>query len=292
MIHSMTGYGRSEVEKEGFKIIFEVKSVNHRYNDIVIKSPRKLAVYEDLIKSKLKEKLQRGRIEVFINIDETRSGEYNITPNFNVIDQYYKAYKEISERFSINDNINMSLLTRNPDALVIEYKEVEEELVKSVLTEAVENAIDSLVKMREVEGEKLKTDIQDRVTVLKNMISSVEEKSPLIVEEYKQKLNERISQLLGTSPVDEQKLAQEVAYFADRTNVTEEIVRLASHFDQVNIVLEEGGSIGRKLDFLVQEMNREVNTIGSKSPDVGISNLVIEIKSEMEKIREQIQNIE
>jgi uncharacterized protein (TIGR00255 family) len=288
----MTGYGRGEMEENGFKVVVEVKSVNHRYNDIIIKLPRKLGPFEESVKASVKGKVLRGRVEVFVNVDEVKSDDYRVTPNFNVLDQYYRAYGDIAERYGISDSVTVSMLTRNSDSLVVEYKELDDETVERVLGGALELALESLTGMRRSEGDKLVVDIIERVEVMKGYLDRIGEYTPQMVSLYKQKLEERIKGLLEEVEIDMQKLAQEVAYFADRTNVAEEIVRLGSHFEQLADIVRTGGPVGRKLDFLVQEMNREVNTIGSKSPDFDMSNIVIDMKSELEKIREQIQNIE
>lgn len=293
MIRSMTGYGRGESEEKGLKITVEIKSVNHRYNDIIVKLPRKLGAYEDTVKNFIKERISRGRIEVYVNVDEVKSDDYRVTPNFNVLDQYHAAYKAVAERFGLRDDISVNLLVKNSDTLLVEYKELEEETVQTVLTTAVNLALDSLMGMREHEGQKLTEDVIERIEIMKTQLVQVEAQVPRMVEAYKTKFEDRIKMLLaGTVELDETRLVQEVAIYADKTNITEETVRLRCHFDQLAGILKDGGAVGRKLDFLVQEMNREVNTIGSKSPDFDISNCVIEMKSEIEKIREQIQNIE
>lgn len=293
MIRSMTGYGRGDSEAQGLKITVEIKSVNHRYNDIIIKLPRKLNAYEESVKQSIKENVSRGRVEVYINVDEVKTDDYRVTPNLSVLDQYHAAYKEIIARYGLKEEISLSNLVRNQDALIVDYKELEEVVVQEVLGSAVKEALASLTDMRVKEGGKLAEDIIARIDIMAERLESVKEQIPRMVDAYRTKLEERVRTLLQDSiNLEENRLIQETAIFADKTNITEEIVRLTCHFEQLKDIMKDGGAIGRKLDFLVQEMNREVNTIGSKSPDFDISNQVIDMKSEIEKIREQIQNIE
>lgn len=292
MVFSMTGYGRSEKESELQKVLIEMKAVNHRYCDIVLKIPKKMAMFEERIKKMVKAQVNRGRVEIFMSFEEQRGEDFVVSPNFAVLDQYQSALNEIKERFGINRDFDLNLLTRFQDAFSIEYKEIDEEAIWSLIESAVSEALTSLTSMRKLEGEKLFDDINSRIDTIKSIIKKLEVRAPEIVVSHKAKMKDRISEILGDIELDEMKLAQEVAYFADKTNITEELVRLDSHLDQLASIFKEDQSIGRKLDFLLQEINREINTIGSKSPDIDISNYVIELKSEFEKIREQIQNIE
>jgi len=293
MILSMTGYGRGEFENENYKITAEMKTVNHRYCDIIIKMPKKLIALEERMKSLIKEKINRGRVEVYINYEEIIKNDYNIEPNFAVLDQYHSALSSIKDKYDVKETISLGLLSKFPDALEITYEETDQEAVWIVMQESLNRALDSVSDMREIEGGKLKTDVINRVESIKTMLGSIEALVPDIVQNHKNKMTERIHELLdGEVEVDEDRIIHEVAVYADKTSIAEEVTRLYSHFDQLNHFMEKGGSVGRKLDFLVQELNREVNTIGSKSPDIDISNYVIEMKSEVEKIREQIQNIE
>ncbi len=293
MINSMTGYGRSEQESTLQKVVVEMKAVNHRYCDVVIKMPKKLTMFEERIKKLIKNEVKRGRVEMYMLFEEQKGEDFIVTPNYAVLDQYAKALGQIKEKYGIQRDFDLNLLTRSQDAFSVEYKEVDEEAVWSVIESAVKDSLESLVEMRKVEGAKLYEDIVNRVNAVKDIIIQLELRAPEIVELHKTKMRERIKDLLEESiEIDEIRLAQEVAYFSDKTNVTEELVRLDSHLEQLKNIFSEPNSIGRKLDFLLQEINREINTIGSKSPDVDISNHVIEMKSEFEKIREQIQNIE
>jgi uncharacterized protein (TIGR00255 family) len=289
----MTGFGRGESENKQYKIVIEIKSVNHRYNDIIIKMPKKLNVLEEKMKAKIKNYVNRGRVEVFVNFEESEAENFVITPNYTVLDQYVSALEAIKDKYTVVDDMGVSLLARYPDALKVEFQEADEELIWTLMESALTGALENLKTMRQVEGVKLKEDTISRVNVIRGIVKEIEKLAPDIVATHKEKMLERIKDLLdGTIEVDEQRIAMEIAVFSDKTNITEEIVRLESHFEQLVNILDESKPVGRKLDFLIQEMNREVNTIGSKSPDIDISNYVVDMKSEIEKIREQIQNIE
>lgn len=292
MIRSMTGYGRGNYETDKFKLEIEIKSVNNRYSDFILKMPKKFLRFEDHIKGVLKGKINRGRIEVYFNYEEITSDNFTVIPNFEVLDKYYDAYKQISERYDINREISLSLLLKNDEALRVEFEEIDEDEILEVLNGALISALDSLIQMREREGKKLVEDILYRIDKVCKIVLEIEKMSPLILETHREKMKERIESVLEDGQLEESRLMQEVAIYADKTNITEEIVRLRSHFDQFKLILNSGGDVGRKLDFLVQELNREVNTIGSKSPDIDISNYVVDMKSEIEKIREQVQNLE
>jgi uncharacterized protein (TIGR00255 family) len=294
MTYSMTGYGRGEASSDRIKIVVEIKSVNHRYSEIVAKMPKKMNPFEERVKSMIKDQVQRGRIELYVNYEEQVGADYSILPNDAVLDQYYAALKHLKDRYALRDDVTLSLMSRHPEAFRVEYVEVDGEAIWSVLEKATAASIAQMVEMRKTEGAKLVVDILERIGQMKSRLEKIESQSPQIVEAYRQKMRDRLTDLLGDMgiQIDEARIAHEIAIFADKTNVTEEIVRLKSHFDQIADIIDQGGAAGRKLDFLVQEMNREVNTIGSKSPDFEISNDVIELKSELEKIREQIQNIE
>ncbi len=293
MIFSMTGFGRGEAEGEQHKFTVEIKSVNHRYNDIIVRMPKKLTSLEERIKKQVKEQVNRGRVEIYISLEETKNEDFSIKPNYEILDQYYGALTEVKEKYDLTDDVKLSLLAKYPDAMTVEYEEADEEVIWSVLSKAVETAMESLMDMRRVEGEKLQIDIMERADAIKETVKSIDALGPEIIEAYKKKMVERIRELLDEAiEIDESRILHEVAIFADKTSVTEEIVRLDSHMEQLKQIFKQKGGVGRKLDFLIQEINREINTIGSKSPDIDISNFVIDIKSEIEKIREQIQNIE
>lgn len=293
MIRSMTGYGRGEYIDEARSFLVEIKSVNHRYNDIIVRMPKKLSAFEERIKKLIKSLVKRGRIEVYITLEESKDDDLIIKPNLNIIEQYYDSLLQIKNKLKLKDEIKLSNLTRFPDTFTIENREEEEEVIWEALSSAVNQAISGLIDMRKAEGQKLAEDIKHRSEKIYGIVKEIDSRSPIIVKEYREKLLERIRELTeDTINIDEDRIALEVSVYADKSNITEEIVRLFSHIEQLSIITNESGAVGRKLDFLIQEMNREINTIGSKSSDIDISKMVIEIKSELEKIREQIQNIE
>lgn len=293
MVYSMTGFGRGEAAREQFRFIVEIKTVNHRYLDLLIRMPKKLNQFEDRLKALIKNKISRGRVEIYITSEDGVAEDFVITPNFTVLDQYQQALSAIKTRYGIADPVTLSMLARYPDALRTESREADEALIWEALSEAAGSALDALMDMRRREGATLRGDILDRVSVIRKVAQEIDGFSPQILAAYRQKMTDRIREILAdTVELDESRILHEVAVYADKSNVAEEIVRLNCHLDQAERILDDPAPAGRKLDFLVQEMNREINTIGSKSPDLTIANHVIEVKSEIEKIREQIQNIE
>lgn len=294
MVYSMTGFGRGEFSNEAFDVTLEIKSVNNRYCDIIIKMPKKLNVFEDRIKNRIKSKLSRGRIDVYINLEEKAYDNYEVLPNYEILDKYVNVYKEIQKRYEIKDDLTLSLLTRVQDGIDVSYMERGEEEYWGAIEPALDMALSRIEQMRAQEGLQLKNDIHSKVISIKAALGEIEISAPRIVENYRIKTRERIASLLEelNAEIDEIRLANEIAIYADKTNINEEIVRIHSHLDQIETILSADEPVGRKLDFLVQELNREINTIGSKSPDIDISNLVIGLKSDIEQIREQIQNIE
>ena len=294
MVYSMTGFGRGEFSNEAFDVTLEIKSVNNRYCDIIIKMPKKLNVFEDRIKNRIKSKLSRGRIDVYINLEEKAYDNYEVLPNYEILDKYVNVYREIQKRYEIKDDVTLSLLTRVQDGIDVSYLERGEEEYWTAIEPALDMALSRIEQMRAQEGLQLKNDIHSKVINIKAALGEIELSAPRIVENYRIKTRERIASLLEelNAEIDEIRLANEIAIYADKTNINEEIVRIHSHLDQIDTILSADEPVGRKLDFLVQELNREINTIGSKSPDIDISNLVIGLKSDIEQIREQIQNIE
>ncbi len=293
MVSSMTGYGRGETKSDSTNFVVEMKSVNHRYNDIIIRMPKKLSVLEERIRKLIKSSIKRGRIETYISIVESGETDIKIAPNVDLVKQYYASLKEIKNEIGLKDEITLSQLTSFPDVFKVENEEQDEELIWQSLKPAINDALSSLIHMRKIEGSKLAEDIKNRGKKIYDIVKSIESRAPQIVKEYRDKLMDRVKELTdGTVEIDENRIAVEVSIYADRSNITEELVRLCSHLEQLNAILDESGAIGRKIDFLIQEMNREINTIGSKSSDIEISSAVIEVKSELEKIREQVQNIE
>ena len=293
MAISMTGFGRGEYKDDNYQFLVECKTINHKYADINIRLPRKLSFLEDKARILVKDYIKRGRVDLYIKLDLLGSEDVNLKFDEALATQYVSILKQIKDKFDIVDDISVMNIAKFPDVIKTEEKEDDEDKLWSMLKVALENALLKLKEMRSEEGKKLAEDIQNRCDLLKNYIEDIEKYSYNVVIDYKEKLKNRISDMLeDPSIIDESRLAQEVAIYADKSNITEEIVRFKSHIEQLKNTVVKNESIGRKIDFLIQEMNRETNTIGSKSSDLNITNLVVEIKSELEKIREQIQNIE
>lgn len=292
MIKSMTGFGRGEVSKGQRKITVEMKAVNHRYLDVNIKMPKKLNFFDASIRNLLKEYIQRGKVDIYITYEDLSEQTVSVKYHPDVAASYLAYLNEMAESFSLENDIRVSTLSRYPEVFTMEEQEIDEESIWKVLEAAIREACESFVESRLKEGENLKNDLVGKLDGMLGLVDYIEENSPKIIEEYKQKLQAKIHDLLEDNRVDENRLLMEVTIFADKICVDEEIVRLRSHIMMVKNTLIEGGSIGRKLDFIVQEMNREANTILSKSTDLEISNRGIELKTEIEKVREQIQNIE
>lgn len=292
MIKSMTGFGRSKYENEEREYTVEIKSVNNRYSDISIKMPRNLSSLEEKIKKQITTAISRGKIDVFITFINNSEKGKNIKINTELAKMYIKELKQLAKEGEIIDNINVTEVIRLPEVLNISLENDDEELILSELTVCTKNAIDSFIAMRETEGLKIKEDLQNRINIISKKIDKINSISTGLVEEYVVKLEKRINDILKTSVVDETRLAQEIVIYSDKCSIEEEITRLRSHILQFTNLLETSGPIGKKLDFLVQEMNRETNTIGSKANSLEITNLVVDLKTEIENIREQIQNIE
>ncbi len=292
MTKSMTGFGRGSREEEGKSFIIEVKSVNHRYLDLNIRMPRNLTSLEERIRKSVTEKISRGKIDVYITQNVIASTNVAANFNFALADSYIKCLKEIKDRYDIRDDISVSLVARFPDVITINQKEEDIEKIWNSLSCALEDALAMLIAMREREGLKLKEDILSRCSYITELLNKIAERAPSISVEYKEKLNKRVKELLNDAKLDESRIAMEVAIFADKSNVDEEIVRLNSHIVQMRETLELAEPIGRKLDFIIQEMNRETNTIASKANDLELTNTVLNMKNEIEKIREQVQNVE
>ena len=292
MIKSMTGFGRGEVSEGQRKITVEMKAVNHRYMDVNIKMPKKLNFFDASIRNLLKEYIQRGKVDIYITYEDLSEQTVSVKYHPDVAASYLAYLNEMAESFSLENDIRVSTLSRYPEVFTMEEQEIDEEGIWKVLEAAIREACEFFVESRLKEGENLKNDLVGKLDGMLKLVDYIEENSPKIIEEYKQKLQTKIHDLLEDNRVDENRLLMEVTIFADKICVDEEIVRLRSHIMMVKNTLIEGGSIGRKLDFIVQEMNREANTILSKSTDLEISNRGIELKTEIEKVREQIQNIE
>ena len=291
MIRSMTGFGRGKYENDGRYYNVEIKSVNHKYNDISIRLPRFLNSFEDKIRKKIAENIARGKVDVFINFENYSSEGNNIHFNIELAKEYVKGLKELAEATGVEYNANVVELAKMPEILKVEEDE-NEELIGKELMIALDEAIGNFVEMRKVEGQKLAQDMKKRIVFVENKVSEIEEYSGTLVKEYMQKLEARVKELMDTKIIDENRLAQEIVIFSDKSSVEEELTRLKSHIGQFNAFANSSSPIGKKFDFLIQEMNREVNTIGSKANCLEITNRVIELKTEIENIREQVQNIE
>jgi len=292
MIKSMTGFGRCEVQEGDRKITVEMKAVNHRYLDVTIKMPKKLNFFEAAIRSELKNYIQRGKVDVFITYEDFTESNVCVKYNKELAAEYMAYLNKMAEDFSLDNDIRVSSLARFPEILTMEEQTIDEEELWQLLDKAVRGAAESFVETRIREGEHLRDDLIGKLSGMLENVDFITERSPQIVEEYRQKLNEKVRELIEDTKVDENRLLMEVTIFADKVCVDEELVRLRSHIETTKDTLIMGGSIGRKLDFIAQEMNREANTILSKSSDLEISNHAIELKTEIEKVREQIQNIE
>lgn len=292
MIQSMTGYGRDQKNIDGVGITIELKSVNSRYFEFNCRLPKGYLFLESKLKDFTQSKISRGKVEMYLSIESENQNDIEITVNESYAQSYVSALKNLSKKLKIKNDVSTSNFVNNTDIFKISRKEIDEEaLTKSVLSVA-ESAIQKFISMREIEGEKLKEDVVSRTNEILNMVEFVESQSPKTVEAYRQRLENKIKDLLDSSQFDESRIITETAIYADKVAVSEETVRLRSHIAQFVKLVNDGGAIGRKLDFIVQEMNRETNTIGSKSQDIEIAQVVVNIKSEIEKIREQIQNIE
>lgn len=292
MIKSMTGFGRCEIARGERKISVEMKSVNHRYLDVSIKMPKKLNFFETAIRGELKNYVQRGKVDIFINYEDYTESNVCVKYNRELAAEYMRYLSKIAEDFSLDNDIRVSALSRYPEVLSMEEQTADEEELWQLLAEAVRGAAEGFVETRVKEGENLKHDLIDKLDGMLAHVDYITKRSPQIITEYKQKLRDKVAELLEDANVDENRLLMEVTIFADKVCVDEELVRLQSHIETTKENLLQGGSIGRKLDFIAQEMNREANTILSKTNDLEISNRAIELKTEIEKVREQIQNIE
>lgn len=292
MVRSMTGYGRGEFSNGDFSVTVELKSVNHRFFEASVRAPRQFAFLEDKLKSFVQSRVSRGKIDILVSCDFGNSCEDKIELNEEYAKEYISALRLLSEKFGIENDIAVSNVSSNPEVFKVTKQRLDEESVWDAVSNAAETAVSALLKEREAEGARLAEDVLGRTVTILKMVETVEERSPQTVSEYRSRIEAKMRELLGDTTVDEQRLLTETAVFADKVAVNEETVRLRSHIAHFSEMFETGGAIGKKLDFTVQEMNREANTIGSKCQDIEISHTVVDIKSEIEKIREQIQNIE
>lgn len=291
MIKSMTGFGRGEASQDNITFTVDIKTVNHRYSDISVRMPRMVSALEEKVREYINSKLNRGKIDVFINYDSFGQ-DTKVKLDTNLASAYVDSLNILKQQFGIKDDISLSLLTRFSDILKLDTEEKDLDFLWAILSSALEQAVNALVEMRGREGERLLKDMLLKLDSIKATVAGIKAKSADLVDVYKNKLYDKIKELTKDIQLDENRLLTEVAIFADKSSIDEEIVRLGSHIEEFKKTLTIKGTIGKKLDFIVQEMNREVNTIGSKSSDLGVVNNVIEIKTEIEKIREQVQNIE
>lgn len=292
MAKSMTGYGRATAQSETFDITAEIKAVNHRYFELSVKVPRGYSFLEERISSFLKQKISRGKIEVYISIINLGESDTVIEINKEYTDAYMKALGELAESYALEPRFPVMSVAQNSEVFKITKKQIDEDAVSEEVIDVLSQAVDNFINMRMVEGQRLCDDVISRIKLIEGFVGFIEEKSPQSVKLYRERLEAKIKELIGEFQIDEQRILTEIAIYADKVAVAEETVRLRSHLKQVEELLEKDEPIGRKLDFIVQEMNREANTTGSKSQDIEITNAVVEIKAEIEKIREQIQNLE
>ena len=292
MVKSMTGYGRAEDTLNGCTITVELRSVNNRYLDCNVRMPRLYLFAEETIKSRVQNTISRGKVDVFVTLDSTGGEQVQVSVNQPLADGYYAALTQLAERYGLSKDISVSLLSRFPDVLLAEKAEEDVEQRAQDICSVLDRALADFDQMRTREGARLETDVLSRAARIEERVGLVEERSPQTVAEYRAKLEARMNEVLSNTQLDPARILTEAAIFADKVAVDEETVRLRSHIGQLRHMLEQGGATGRKLDFLIQEFNREANTIGSKCSDIDIARHVVDIKAEIEKIREQVQNIE
>lgn len=292
MIKSMTGFGRGHNVLNGRDITVEIRAVNHRYYEFSCRIPRSMGFAEERLKSLLQGKISRGKVEVSVLVNNTAVNDEQITLNTEVIRSYIEAMRSAGEQFGLEEDLSVSDILRIPDAFTVVKTDVDEEQLWSDVRSVAEEALAKFVSMRETEGERMKADILSRLEQIEKWVGFIEERSPQVVEDYRKRLYDRMCEVLKSKEIDENRILIEAGIFSEKTAVDEETVRLRSHIAQFRTMLESAEPVGRKLDFLVQEMNRETNTIGSKVQDIEVTRVVVDQKSEIEKIREQIQNIE
>lgn len=292
MIHSMTGYGRAVRTLHGKEITVELRSVNNRFLDCSVKMPRAYAYAEDALKQKVRECVARGKVDVFVSVAVTAEENVRISLNRPILEGYLQTLRGVAEEYALREDLSVMSLARMPEVFVVEKPEEDEKQIIADLVSVAEEALQSYNAMREREGAALAADLRSHAATILQYVERVEQRSPVTVREYRTRLENKLREVLESTSIDESRILTEAAIFADKVAVDEETVRLRSHLDQLDSLLTAGGAIGRKLDFLLQEMNREANTIGSKCTDVKLARIVVDIKAELEKIREQTQNIE
>lgn len=289
---SMTGYGKGSATYEGRVLTVELKSVNHRYLDLGFRLPRAFLAYEDIFRFQLSEGLSRGHVDVYVNYEDFSNRPKQVNLDLGLAKSLVDASKTLQTQFDLKNDFNVNSLIKSQDVLTVKEEEDDPELIKNLVLQSVKAAVQNLNNMREAEGKKLCATLLALVDNIEKIVSEISSFAPLVVEEYRQKLSARMSEILQNVALDENKLANEVAFFADKSNIDEEIARLKSHISQIRHIFAETQPVGRKLDFLVQEFNREANTICSKSNNLTLTNLGLSLKNEIEKVREQIQNVE
>lgn len=293
MIKSMTAYGRGEVQQGDVVFIAEVKSVNNRFRDIILRIPKNYQILEKDLRAIISSRIRRGRVEVYIQMEDSGVADpYDLELNLPLVNSYFKIFEQLREQFGLDKEIRIESLCQMRDVILFKPEPADIDKMRPGFQEVLKAALDSLNFMRAKEGEAIEADLSKRLDMLEDYINEVEERAPLLVEEYRDRLKENVASMLNDVAVDETRLAQEVAFFAEKSDITEELVRLRSHLKQFREYLLIDEALGRRLDFLLQEMNREVNTIGSKASESRISSIVVEMKAELEKLREQIQNVE
>ena len=292
MIKSMTGFGRGHQVLNGRDITVEIRSVNHRYYEFSSRLPRSLGYVEDKLKTLLQGRISRGKVEVSVLINNVEAADEKITINHEIVKEYIDAMRSVKDEFGLVDDLSLSNILRIPDAFTVVKTETDEEQLWEDIRSTAEEALEHFISMRENEGERMKQDVLSRLAKIEEWVGVVETRSPMVVEDYRKRLYDKMCEVLSSTNIDENRILMEAGIFSEKTAVDEETVRLRSHIAQFRTMLESGEPVGRKLDFLVQEMNRETNTIGSKVQDIEVTRIVVDQKSEIEKIREQIQNIE
>ena len=292
MVKSMTGFGRYELSQGDKKVTVELKSVNHRYLDLTIKMPKKFNFFEAAVRNELKKYIERGKVDVYITYEDYSETEGAVKYNHEIAAEYLKYMRQMAEEFGLDDDVRVSTLSRCPDVLSMGEVEQDEDEIWKILKEAIDKAAEKFVETRIIEGENLQKDLLSKLDNMLSNVAFITERSPIIVAEYKKSLEDKVKDLLQDTKIDESRLLMEVTLFADKVCVDEELVRLKSHISATRDTLKAGGAVGRKLDFIAQEMNREANTILSKTNDLAVSDRAIELKTDIEKVREQIQNLE
>jgi len=291
-LRSMTGYGRASAAGAGKKFTVELKSVNHRFCEVVVRLPKNLLLIEDRVRGQIQRAVSRGRIDCYFTVEEAGPKNVAVKVDKSLVAAYYKALKEMLQELELAPDVKLEHFLALPGVFSVEEPEENVEDFWPAIEQALAGALTALLEMRASEGARLKTDIQNRIDRIEQLNKEIEARAPLVVEEYRARLLQRVQELVPGVPIDPVRLAGEVALFAERSSIAEEIVRISSHLNQLRAACAEDGPVGRKLDFLVQEVNREINTIAHKAGDLRISQIVVEVKSELEKIREQVQNVE